>query len=469
MAGASLYSWSKFILMEMESLGPYVLRDPIVQSELVLPDGSRLKVFPAQDARTGIRVLVYRPITSPPPQEKVVGTLSWLEACEDAWVAEVPMGAVQAKGRQGLVGAEQLLLWARSLVDTLAHAETLGLVHGDLSPERLWFKGYKVWLEGYGLPVEPLYKDAEGLLKTLKAFAGPSWGMASWMQHIEAFAGGEIGVTELREELVNWRPGQARVEEEAGLKQAGLIGLSEAFPESTLDASQISAEPSEEQITVSLETPTETVQVAEEPGVPATVPTEADMVPDLPYQQALLESLPAEPSPAWPNFEEAETVEIKTPEPARNEPRSSLRVEVTEAAPPPEKKEEPRRIRIDEPTEPPFKIVEPPKPSTSRYLWLGLVALALVLGVMFWPRSRQAAGFEVPFRIDPPGNSARLEVVEAPEGSQAKPGTVIAVVPGTVRFDKAGYYRLRIKVAGRDPQEILQYVPDPRGVTITLK
>lgn len=79
----------------MESLGPYLLRRPLgLAGDITTKNGHPLDVFEAQDARTGIPVLVYRPVQAALPGVRVEGSLPWLEALtlEDgsgtAWVAE---------------------------------------------------------------------------------------------------------------------------------------------------------------------------------------------------------------------------------------------------------------------------------------------------------------------------------------------------------------------------------------------
>jgi hypothetical protein len=108
-------------------------------------------------------------------------------------------------------------------------------------------------------------------------------------------------------------------------------------------------------------------------------------------------------------------------------------------------------------------------------VWLWLIPLLLLLGgTGLWLRSRvpsstQATVYPVEFRLQPPGPSASLVIIETPEGSKMPLNTEVAQLPGQVEFDKPGIYRIRVRVQGRMPVESLIEVPNPGGVTITLK
>jgi hypothetical protein len=75
----------------------------------------------------------------------------------------------------------------------------------------------------------------------------------------------------------------------------------------------------------------------------------------------------------------------------------------------------------------------------------------------------------VEFRLNPPGPTASIEVLEVPQGSKLPLNTILAQVPGRVEFDKTGVYRIRVRVQGRAPVESIIEVPNPAGVTINLQ
>ncbi len=65
------------------------------------------------------------------------------------------------------------------------------------------------------------------------------------------------------------------------------------------------------------------------------------------------------------------------------------------------------------------------------------------------------------FRTDPPTERAEVFLLEVPEGSRMAPGRLLLTAPGRAEFDQKGVYRLRIRVAGRDPVDYLLEVPGP--------
>ncbi|WP_243027260.1 hypothetical protein [Thermus albus] len=123
----------------------------------------------------------------------------------------------------------------------------------------------------------------------------------------------------------------------------------------------------------------------------------------------------------------------------------------------------PRVIRIEEPEEPPFPVVEPPKPRRRLFL-LGLLGGLFLLGLavsLLRSSSPSPQGYVMEFRTDPPTERAEVFLLEVPEGSRMAPGQLLLTAPGRAEFDQKGVYRLRIRVAGRDPVDYLLEVPGP--------
>lgn len=380
----------------MDSLGPYVLHAPILPGMLDA-EGRVLEAWLGRDSRTGIGVVVYRPLEGEPP-EALAGMLPWLERLESAWIAEIPVAAVEATRFQGTADPERLLAWARGLLETLGSLREAGLSHGNISAERLWVRGPRVWLEGVGLPVPPVKPDAQGVVEALCQLAGENWSRLAFAADLEAFAQGQLSLEELRERLA-LEP----------VAEAALAEI-EAPPTQTQDEPTPAAWPTEEP-----------------PPGPASAPKSKS--------QLRVESQPEGPS--------EEEVPIA-----------------------------PRRIRIEDPLEPSFPVIEPQPRSRSRPLYLGVLLLVVAVGlaVWLWPRPQPVvSGYVVEFRLDPPEAKGRIEILEAPPGSTMEKGRTIAEVPGPVQFDKAGAYRVRIRVDGREPKEVLLDVPTPGGVTIRLQ
>jgi len=424
-------------------LGPYLLRRPLgLAGDITTGDGHRLDVFEAQDARTGIPVLVYRPVQAAPFGGRVEGSLPWLEALtlEDgsaAWVAELPLGAVPASRYRGSAPEERLREWASALAETLERAEAAHLEHGAITPERIWVKGSKAWLEGLGLPIRPLRPDREGLLESIRALAGEEWGRLPWKGALEAWAEGELATAKLREQLQ--RPAQTVPPSHSRPMVRETFGSLPPGPEETALPAPPSLEPSGEE---RLET-----------QGPSTPKSKASLKVEIPEA----------------SFRRAERGEASFPRAERGGEAP---------APEPTPPSPPKKVRIDDPLEPPFPVIDPGRSRPGGVLvWLRWgVVLLLLLGIGFlahqyWPRPSSLAhqGFTVAFRVEPAGQSARVELLEAPEGSNLPLGKVIAEVPGPVFFDKAGVYRLRIRADGREPSELLLEVPAPNGVNIRLR
>ncbi|WP_135255641.1 hypothetical protein [Thermus caldilimi] len=123
----------------------------------------------------------------------------------------------------------------------------------------------------------------------------------------------------------------------------------------------------------------------------------------------------------------------------------------------------PRVVRIEEPEEPSFAVVEPPRPR-RRTVLLGLLVAVVLLGLALLflrPSPPSRGGYVMEFRTDPPTERAEVFLLEAPEGSRMAPGQLLLTAPGRAEFDQKGVYRLRIRVAGRDPVDYLLEVPGP--------
>jgi hypothetical protein len=71
----------------MENLGHYLLRERV-------PIQAPLEVYEGQDVRTGVTVLVFKPLTEALPKAAIAGSLNWIDQEEAAWIAEIPVGAV---------------------------------------------------------------------------------------------------------------------------------------------------------------------------------------------------------------------------------------------------------------------------------------------------------------------------------------------------------------------------------------
>ncbi len=385
----------------MEQLGPYVLHEA--------KDGADRfpRVFSGQDARTGIPVLVYPDQPGPLPPS-LVGCLPWIEAIEGAWVAEQPMGAVVSSSLVGAVEPLRLAAWARCLVQAVQGLEEDGLVHGGLSPERIWVKGVRAWIEGMGLPqTEAVQPDRVGVLQVVQAWAANSWTALSWAHQLEEWAAGRLDSAVMVDTLTALLPNSKT--------SIRIPTLRPAAP-------------------VELEPPS-----AEQPNAPVASPP----VPDLPTWG---------PSDALPGPDPEPPADLPPPRRIRIEDTGQPSFPVY--VPPSEVANRPTgRIWW-------WVVV------------LAVVGLAVGVWWAFSrPASPVSGASVVRFEVFPEGTRAKLVVLEAPQPSSLadRIGEVFAEIPGPVTFDTPGQYLLSVRAANREPQEFALTVPKPGGIRIRLR
>lgn len=399
----------------VEPLGPYaLLEDETVQTHTP-------RVYRGQDTRTGIPVLVYPEQPGPLPPS-LLGCLPWIEAMDGSWVAELPMGAVPGHTLGVPIESQRLTFWARCLVQAVQNLEEDGLIHGALTPDRIWTKGNRVWIEGMGLPPQsdPL-SDRLGVLHILQHWADRTWAALPWATEAEDWA-------------TRSRPSEALID-----------ALTALLPTSKT------------QIRV--------------PTLRPAAPGEVDGVPTAPVPPPVM-AVEAVPSSVTETPVSAPEIPVWGPAELRTVPESTD----------PESADVPmvRRIRIEDSGMPSFPIYEPPsRRALTRLPWTWIVVAMLLvagIGAGFWWRNAQSSpgavgASVVRFEVFPEGSQAKLVVVEAPPGSSLadRIGEVFAEIPGPVTFDSPGQYLLSVRSANREPQEFALTVPKPGGIRIRLR
>lgn len=466
----------------MNHIGPYLL-DSIRATE------GQIEVWLAQDAITGVPALVYKPVLAELPDWHIEGVLPWTARVADAWVAELPFGAVPLSSRGGAAAAPELTAWARRLLVALLEMRALNLRHGRISPEHIWVKGEQAWIEGLGLPLEANEPDEAALTAALRAAAGDSW--PGWPFHavMERLAEGRISLREAAEQLTEPRSAaevESILEDEPGEEEAAsfeppptgtvrVIGRGEArerAPQETApkDEAGESAEvnPAGADAAAAAAEEISPMVAGEEPPPTSAADEPAASEPPAPD---------ARPT-SQPELLNEETVRVKGPAksaepsspPADNAPASEPAARATSERP---------VVRIDEVSEPAFEVIEPgggasPR-SLLRYGLLAFTALLLVFAAVWYARSGGSgggtatnAGYAVEFRLEPSDAHAELVLLEAPEGSQLVSDRVLAVIPGKVYFDVPGVYRIQLRADGYLPQEKLLAIP-PKSRVITVR
>lgn len=211
----------------------------------------------------------------------------------------------------------------------------------------------------------------------------------------------------------------------------------------------------------------ERIEAKEEPlevlfAEPARAPQEAEPLPsETPYREGgPLEPSKPEEEPARPSSSRKVLSVDPVPGPTDDGEATPAKEALTPEGKTPSR---PRVIRIEEPEEPSFTVLEPPRPRRRAWL-LGLLGVLVLLGLALFllrPSSPTGGGYVMEFRTDPPTERAEVFLLEVPEGSKMAPGQLLLTAPGRAEFDQKGVYRLRIRVAGRDPVDYLLEVPGP--------
>ena len=461
----------------MESLGHYLLR-----GRIALPGGSATEVYEGQDIRTGIEVLAFKPLTEEPPKPPVPNTLSWIDREEDVWIAEIPLGAVQASWLAGRVEMARLVQWVKQLLGVLKHAQEQDIPIGYIIPELIWARGSRIWLGGVGVASPEQKWDFAGLLNTVRVIAGDSYPALPWREALENYVTGQLDfdtlVAHIDAGMRNDQKPTAPLEASPTLETL----VSGRFTSNTQQPLSDPLRVRSERLEARRARAQDEVTGDSSPGETASPTLEARRA--RAQDEVTGDSSPGET--ASPTLEAAvptgsaapPSTEPITPEPNPTKPATSksLKIQVSEPVAPPSSATPPRRIHIEDRLEPPFEVVEPPPTSRrSLLLWLWIIPLLLLAGgIGLWLRSRnqptvETTVYPVEFRLQPPGSRASIVVLEIPEGSKMPLGIEIAKVPGKVDFDQPGVYRIRVRVQGRAPVESLIEVPNPGGVTISLR
>ncbi len=383
----------------VRQLGPYWIKEKIKREK-------DLEVFEALDPLTGGTILLFRPLAGEPPELDLAGLLPWRGRTEDAWVAEVPFGAVNAARWRGDADPGRLEAWARRLLGVLAALREAGLGHGRLAIEDLWVRGEEVWLAGAGVPWPEPTPDEAALFAVFKELGGENF--AAWPRAglLEALAEGRVS---LEEALMAFNEGVG-----------GEEVLKAPEPASSLPPPAPAGPPP----TVRVRKKAKKAKAPEPAKPPSPAPSPRSSQEPRPRLEVVEE--PEEVirigEPTEPAFE------VKEPDPGR---RAALRVLVYGFA-------------------------------ALLLVFLGLAGWRLATG-------GGAKGQVIRFVVEPEGQVADLFVVEAPEGSKIAPG-FLTKVPAEVRLDAEGRWRFRVERPGFSPATFGLEVPVPGGeVRIRLK
>lgn len=408
----------------MERVGSYVLQD-LVRLE------QGIEVWSAIHIRTGAPALAYRPVRGALPSWHLRGALPWRTAEGSVWFCDLPFGAVRADSLLGQLDLYRLGIWATSILRTLQEAQSAGLAHGRITPDKIWIRGHEAWLEGLGLPITAEVADEIAVAETFRVLAGDSYEAWSYAPALRALAEGRGGYAE-----------------------AIRAFESSSAPKSSdfLPRVEINKIPASEKLTGASEKAAVTWETWEQ--APAKPP------------KSTRRARPAVEPPAKP------TKPVRLEEGPGLMPNSPVQ--------PVPSSREPTVVRIDsEELGPSFEVLEPRAASGGRswLTWLVSGVLILALGAGAWyilvARPVPAAGVTAPisyvkqFVVEPAGGQAQLYLLAAPPGSERELG-LLAMVPGPVEFDAPGSYHLQVRSPGFPPADVWVQVPGT-SPTFTIK
>jgi len=452
----------------VDYIGQYLL-DSLHASE------GAIEIWLAQDAITGVPVLIYKPVIAEPPQWRIEGVLPWTGRVADAWVAELPFGARPLGEKKDGVTPGELTAWARRLLATLLEMRALELQHGRITVDRLWVKGSEVWLEGLGLPVLASGPDEVAVVEALKKAAGDTWQGWPFRWVLERLAEGRLSLKEAAERLsepASLFDSDSATDGVEGSEAAHLeppstgtvrvLGRGEARsrpPAEEGDADRSKEEPADGDI--QKVEPPHSYSLESEPAVEEVKVVRRG-------QKDASERAPSAAEGRGAFVENAAQEEKKLAAQPTSSTESAARTTGERPV-----------VRIDEVSEPTFEVIEPAAGGGGRSFYriflLGLTVL-LILFAVFWYGRREGGAvgddlaYAVEFRLEPQGEHAELVLLEAPEGSQLESGRVLAVIPGRVYFDAPGVYRIQLRADGYLPQEKALVIPaSSRVITVRLK
>jgi hypothetical protein len=342
---------------------------------------------------------------------------------------------------------------AAAALATLAEARADGRVHGDLGAHRLWRRGDRVWVEGYGVPWREgatVEDDARALATDLLTIAGTSLGAS------------------MRARLAAVR--DAGEPPAAPPPPAGASPTPPAPPHAPAPA-----------------VPTPTPALA--PPAPPPRPSIPDPDPSLPLEAAA-------PDAAQPRLVKGAPPGAKVRRGATHAWQRAARDightwhAATAAAGDVASAGAARAIRLlrrggpaatasphrggagDAPARRLAAGIRLPAGVTRRHALMALslvVAAGAWLGLASWspPVPAGAAfvsrvvGHVVDVRVEPPGlPPVRLVVVESPTGSRLPPGTVVGSVPSKVLLDRDGVWRFQAQFGGSSSHTVVLLAPD---------
>jgi serine/threonine protein kinase len=496
------------------------------QRQKLLADHAGVKTYQGIDPLTGLPVLIY--VFSGKPHlllkelesENIPGVLDLHSEGQQSYVVVAYARGYKLAARPLEIDETTFLIeGARALKD----AAEIGVLHGDIRPERFWVSSDHVFLEGFGLPwmIETgPYKPPEHL----SSFAGDVY---SWAKSALDLTHPPAAMKSILELCLNQEPNLRPTAEQlysSLLKAKTQPSASVVSPLKTTEPRAASAKTLEIDFSLS----------DEEPTLPA--------VPPSPVVQPTMQGLPKPPSKTLSDLSDLD-IQMSVPAPVSNPPSgpqvskampaanfpSSFEDDTLEpmvlqsdpglrqtpkAQAPLEERVKPKSKAAD--SKQPFVKDLPPgatyragkadanpnvpyketplpptfedvflKNKTSRqntrrtYLLLGLFLGALILiGLVFFRQrtftattdpDASALNYIVDVAVEPVGLSrVDLRIISSPAGSKRKAGDILTTVPNKIVLDQPGIWEFQGEFQELRSEVVRLQLPDQRSMLVVM-
>lgn len=491
------------------------------QRQELLADHAGVKTYQGLDPLTGLPVLIYAFAGKPHlllhelESENIPGILdSQAEGQQHFVVVAYAKGYQLATPPLPIDDLEFLIESARALKD----AAEIGVLHGDLRPERFWVSSDHVFVEGFGLPwalTDDPYKPPE----KLSSFAGDIY---SWAKSALDLTTPSPRVKQLLESCLHQHPNLRPTAEQiftALLKTkaqpvvASLpnMPISEPSPAPTTNTLEIDFTLSEEEAPPAIPAPAATQPIIQPSmqGMPRP-PSSKDLadLSDLDIQIPTLEPVPKPVSPqSFPasfDHETAEPMVLQSDPGLRVPPKPQIPLEqklqgkkaadtkqtFVKNLPPGATY---RAGKAESESRVAYKDTPPPKPTfndvflkenTRRnnrrsFLLSALIIASLILaGVVFYLQREPivpvtstpvTTNYIVDVAVEPAGMPPiQLRIISSPVGSSKRAGAYLATVPGQIVLDQAGVWEFQGEFQELRSSVVRLQLPEQRSLTVAM-
>jgi serine/threonine protein kinase len=493
------------------------------QRQKLLADHGGVKTYQGIDPLTGLPVLIYafngKPhlLLNELESENIPGVLgSQSEGQQSQVVVAYARGYKLASRPLEMDAWSFLIEGSRALKD----AAEIGVLHGDIRPERFWVSSDHVFVEGFGLPwavEDGPYKPPE----RLSSFAGDVYSWAKAVLHLLDVPASAKPILDLclnREpnlrltaEQVHAALLEAKAQPHASLTPPVSAAPTQAPSASTGNTLEIDFNLSDEALSPTPATKQPTMQGMPKPPAPAKPDVLSDLSDlDIQISSPATKSLPQPKPQPFPSSFDEEVLEpmVLNSDPGLRQPPKQSQVPLEDRVKPKPKdpkqpfikdlppgatykagkaESNPNVVYKETPPPPTFDDVFLKNQSSRRnsrrgFLLLALFLGALVLAGLAFFRQRtvtvangsntSASNYIVNVIVEPANMPPiQLNIVSSPEGSARKPGVQLATVSGQnalITLDKVGLWQFQGQFQDLKSEVVSLQLPEQRTLTIVM-